>query len=107
MLLKSFKDGKNHNFLNAKLRLEWTIEFFDGLSYVHKNKICHRDLKPSNLFLFKNKSKIYQMSIKIGDFGLSKEISDSFVDTPNVGTYHYQSPEIVKKEQYSFKTDVW
>jgi serine/threonine protein kinase len=44
-------------------------EICEGLSYIHQNNIVHRDLKPENIFLTSNDV------IKIGDFGLSKQVS--------------------------------
>ena len=79
---------------------------FDGLRYIHSKQVAHRDLKPSNIYLFKNENKNNQISIKIGDFGLSKEKSRSDMKS-FVGTISYQSPEICNNQPYSFKTDVW
>jgi serine/threonine protein kinase len=42
-----------------------------GLAHIHEKNIVHRDLKPANAFVSKD-GKV----IKIGDFGLSKEIND-------------------------------
>jgi len=105
-LINSFRNGTRENFLNANLRLEWSIELFDALAFIHSKQIVHRDLTPSNVYLFTNKSKNNQMSIKIGDFGLSKEKFLSDLKS-YVGTIYYQSPEIINNEPYSFKTDVW
>jgi eukaryotic-like serine/threonine-protein kinase len=41
-----------------------------GLNYLHENSIIHRDLKPQNIMLTKN-------SLKIADFGVSREIGNS------------------------------
>jgi serine/threonine protein kinase len=41
----------------------------NGLTHVHEKKIIHRDLKPANIFSSKD-GKV----IKIGDFGLSKQM---------------------------------
>ena len=103
-LITSFKSSQTVNFLNNKIRLEWTLELFDALSYIHSLHIIHRDLNPTNIFLFDNKNKPH-MSIKIGDFGLSKECEAQ--QKTFVGTRHYFSPELLKKEAYTFKTDVW
>ena len=101
-LLRSFKKGEKQNFLDDETRLRWSIELFNGLSYMHTKRIGHRDLTPANVYLL-NKNE--QMSLKIGDFGLSKEITSYFKSF--VGSVYYQSPEIVNSDLYSFRTDVW
>lgn len=45
-------------------------QIFCGLNYLHSNKIIHRDLKPSNIFVKSN------LNLVIGDFGLSKFLSN-------------------------------
>ena len=73
-----------------------------GLKYLHKNKIIHRDLKTMNIFLTKNNH------IKIGDFGVSKILTNNniYVYT-NVGTSYYLSPEICQNKLYDEKSDMW
>ena len=73
-----------------------------GLEYLHKNKIIHRDLKTMNIFLTKNNH------IKIGDFGVSKILTNNniYVYT-NVGTSYYLSPEICQNKLYDEKSDMW
>ena len=73
---------------------------------MHAQKVAHRDLTPNNIYLFTNKLKNNQISLKIGDFGLGKEKLQSDLKS-FVGTFCYQSPEIIRNECYSFKTDVW
>lgn len=61
----------------------------------------HRDIKPENILFHNGK-------IKIGDFGLSKclksptDIADSMVGSPL-----YMSPEILRGESYTMKSDIW
>jgi len=64
--------------------------------------ILHRDIKPGNVFLDR-----YQ-NIKIGDFGLAKELSSksTFAYT-NVGTPYYMSPELVNEDRYNERSDIW
>jgi serine/threonine protein kinase len=106
--LKSFRNGKVANFLNANIVHEWSRELFDGLSYIHSHEVIHRDLKPENILLFKNESKQNQLSLKIADFDLSLDTSNSSeLKYSFVGTKKYMSPQIVKNVSYSCKTDVW
>ena len=64
-------------------------------------KIIHRDIKPSNIFLMKNNT------IKIGDFGLSKNISIFGKTRTIIGTPLYMAPEITDKKFHSFEADIW
>lgn len=67
-----------------------------------KRPILHRDLKPANIMLDQNED------IKIGDFGLAKELSSgSKLAQTNVGTPFYMSPEIINGNKYGEKSDVW
>jgi serine/threonine protein kinase len=56
-----------------------------GLAHVHTHGIIHRDLKPANIFASKD-----GMSIKIGDFGLSKCTALSPTAAAAVHHYHPQ-----------------
>ena len=69
---------------------------------MHSNNVLHRDLKPDNIFLG------LQGKIKIGDFGISKIFDSVKKNTISViGTPYYVSPEILKEEGYSYKSDIW
>ena len=54
------------------------------------------------MFLNEQKNEI---SIKIGDFGYSKEI-ENYLKTYS-GTQLYLSPELMLNQAYNQKTDVW
>lgn len=63
--------------------------------------ILHRDVKPGNIFLdlFGN--------VKVGDFGLAKELKEKKMAHTFVGTPYYIAPEIVLEQAYDEKCDVW
>lgn len=42
------------------------------MEFLHENKLMHRDLKPENIFVEKDKDGKY--TLKLGDFGVAKEI---------------------------------
>ena len=78
------------------------LDLILGIKEIHKNNIIHRDLKPANIFINK------ENKIKIGDFGISKQLDngEKYAST-NTGTNYYMAPEIIKGEQYNNKIDIW
>ena len=82
--------------------LFWFVQISLGLHYIHKKKIIHRDLKTQNIFMTSTKL------VKIGDFGISKQLSHTLdLATTAIGTPHYLSPEICRRQPYSSKSDMW
>ena len=67
----------------------WLRGLVEGVDYLHDHGVVHRDLKPANLFMEDG-------IVKIGDYGLSKIISDSpgSEHSESIGTCHYMAPEI-------------
>ncbi|XP_078516046.1 serine/threonine-protein kinase Nek9 isoform X1 [Lissotriton helveticus] len=73
-----------------------------AVSCIHKAGILHRDIKTLNIFLTKANL------IKLGDYGLAKQLSSEFSMAETcVGTLYYMSPEICQGVKYSFKSDIW
>ncbi len=69
---------------------------------MHEKRIMHRDLKPANIFL------TLDGTVKLGDFGLSRELSEhTFQAHSKVGTPLYMSPEVLRGDGYDFKSDIW
>lgn len=75
------------------------------LRYLHvEKKIIHRDLNPSNIMI-DNK-----FNIKVTDFGLAKsigQVSSNKMGQSFVGTVAYSAPEIVQRQDYNEKADIW
>ena len=58
-------------------------------------------MKPENILINNN---VY----KIADFGLSKQVNDiNQMNSSFVGTYVYSSPQMLLKNTYTYKTDIW
>ena len=77
-----------------------------ALRYIHEKRILHRDIKPHNVFLTTMNSA--DAKVKIGDLGISREMSRAtrMVKT-FTGTHIYMSPEVIDAKLYDFKCDVW
>ncbi|KAL4433127.1 hypothetical protein ABPG74_010822 [Tetrahymena malaccensis] len=73
-----------------------------AVKYLHDNKILHRDLKILNVFICNNGL------IKLGDFGVSKQLENKDILTStHVGTAYYLSPEQCNQHSYNHKVDIW
>ncbi len=68
---RNSKVPEKHYEERIKPALEIFEQIVQGLAHVHEKGIIHRDLKPANIFASKD-GKV----IKIGDFGLSKQLLD-------------------------------
>ena len=98
-LLQSVK--KKKVFVNEDIIWNIAIQVLVGLNYLHSKKIIHRDIKLLNLFMTKDKK------IKIGDMGMSIVFDEDELIHSRVGTPLYIAPELVKKEKYDYKIDIW
>ena len=65
-----------------------------------KKKIAHRDLKLPNILI----NDDYQL--KLADFGFSKDFEDGWMRS-FCGTPLTMAPEVLKRDQYNEKCDVW
>ena len=85
-------------------RVVWKYfsQICNAMQHMHDKRIMHRDLKPANIFL------TLDGTIKVGDLGLSRELSEHTIQAHSkVGTPLYMSPEVLKGDGYDFKSDVW
>ena len=92
---------KKRVYVNEDIIWDIAYQCLLGLEYLHSQHIIHRDIKLLNIFMSKDKS------VKIGDMGMSKILSNKEMKLSRVGTPLYLAPELVKKEKYDYKADIW
>ena len=97
-LLKLLQRRKKIPEGEAKMLLK---DIVNGTKYLHKSGIIHRDLKPANIL-------IKEGPCKLSDFGFAKSLQNEDVIMKSiVGTPLYMSPQILQKEKYTSKSDLW
>ncbi len=98
----NLRDALNdYGLLSPKRALEILEPLTAGLAAAHAAGILHRDLKPENVFL--SDSGI----VKLGDFGLAREITSHTQTGSLVGTAAYLSPELVLRGQADARSDIY
>jgi serine/threonine protein kinase len=63
--------------------------------------IVHRDLKPSNLLVTR------EGVLQIADFGHCLNMAEGGARTYQVSTREYRAPEVILRQNYTHKVDVW
>uniref|UniRef100_A0A8D3DVE7 mitogen-activated protein kinase kinase kinase n=1 Tax=Scophthalmus maximus TaxID=52904 RepID=A0A8D3DVE7_SCOMX len=87
--------------ITPSLLMDWAMGVAGGMNYLHLHKIIHRDLKSPNILI------TYDDSVKISDFGTSKELSDKSTKMSFAGTVAWMAPEVIRNEPVSEKVDIW
>ncbi|MEN8153324.1 MAG: serine/threonine-protein kinase [Acidobacteriota bacterium] len=110
-LVMEFVDGKSlKEIIVEKGLIPWEefkpifLNILGGVKALHDKEIIHRDLKPSNILITKDSS------IKIIDFGLSKEFGDTEKTSSLgeiIGTPMYMSPEQIQGKELDFRSDIY
>eukprot|EP00996_Jenningsia_fusiforme_P003980 NODE_477_length_2200_cov_30.273361_g439_i0.p1 GENE.NODE_477_length_2200_cov_30.273361_g439_i0~~NODE_477_length_2200_cov_30.273361_g439_i0.p1 ORF type:complete len:586 (+),score=92.02 NODE_477_length_2200_cov_30.273361_g439_i0:65-1822(+) len=103
LIRRQRKDGRH---IDEDTVWEYMMQLCLALRECHtrrEGKILHRDIKPANLLLCGSGSR----SVKLGDFGLARVLSNSQLTQSTVGTPLYMSPEQIEERAYDEKCDMW
>mmetsp|Transcript_21663 Transcript_21663/g.50984 ORF Transcript_21663/g.50984 Transcript_21663/m.50984 type:complete len:875 (-) Transcript_21663:117-2741(-) len=96
------KYRKRRKLIEEAYVWQYVVELSSALKELHRLRIIHRDVKCVNIFLGRN------FESKLGDLGASRLMSSSDkLSNCEVGTPLFTPPEMVRKQPYDFKADVW
>ena len=107
-IVLEYADGKdlqkylaNHGEVEERQVLQIFTQLILGLDYIHSQNILHRDIKTANVFLFR------KGLVKLGDFGIAREVSNDELAHTLIGTPYFMCPELLRGQSYGFPADVW
>ncbi|XP_024004186.1 serine/threonine-protein kinase CTR1 [Eutrema salsugineum] len=111
LVTEYMEKGSLYNMIHSteKMKnLSWGIKLHilrdicRGLMGIHQMGIVHRDLKSANCLLNK------EWTVKICDFGLSRKMEGTTMsESEPAGTPEYIAPEVIRKEPFSEKCDIF
>lgn len=75
-----------------------------AIKYMRAHEVSHFDLKPQNLLLCRSPGKYI---LKVADFGFAQHLKLGDTNTMIKGSLLYMAPEILMKESYDARADLW
>lgn len=89
-------------------RLRAGYDIASALDYIHQQEILHRDIKSGNAFLH---TPIVPgcgcPTVKVGDMGFARPVSEFSGMTQGVGTLRYMAPEVLSSGDYGVSADIF
>ncbi|RWS17516.1 mitogen-activated protein kinase kinase kinase 13-like protein [Dinothrombium tinctorium] len=87
--------------ITPSIVVDWSKQIATGMHYLHSHKIIHRDLKSPNVLMSFNNT------LKISDFGTSRQWTERSTKMSFAGTVAWMAPEVIRNELCSEKVDIW
>eukprot|EP00913_Durusdinium_trenchii_P015863 g14908.t1 len=89
-------------------RLRGGYDILLALDYIHQQGVLHRDIKSGNAFLHTPIVEGEALpTVKVGDMGFARPLSDYDAMTQGVGTLRYMAPEVLNSGEYNVTADMF
>ena len=96
------------NIMPEDIAIDFMIQIFESIIYLHSLNIIHCDIKPDNYIVIFNKSEDTIPLLKLSDFGNHIKITLKGENHFNFcGTKEYMAPEAVENTGFDEKVDEW
>ena len=90
------------------IAIEFLIEIFESIDYLHSQNIIHCDIKPENYVVIFDKKKNTIPHLKLIDFGNIRKFPQNKQKLFNFsGTKEYMAPEALDNTGFDEKIDEW
>ena len=94
--------------IREDIAIEFLIEIFESIDYLHSQNIIHCDIKPENYVVIFDKKKNTIPHLKLIDFGNIRKIPQNKQKLFNFsGTKEYMAPEALDNTGFDEKIDEW
>ena len=97
--LRSFLDKGNR--LSQEQFYDWAKQAALPLEYLKQNHLVHKDVKSPNYMITAGKT------LKLGDFGIAKNIEETTYSATETATYAWMAPELLTENILSPKYDIF
>ena len=78
-------------------QMSYMLQIAKAVGHLHYNNVIHRDIKPENILLVKEGGRY---KCKLGDFSVSRLLTDSKVCETICGTFLFVAPEVLDGKGY-------
>ena len=98
---------KKDNPFNPQEIKEIFTQLNNTFKIINSKKLVHRNLKLENILVkYENKEK-NKYTLKLSDYGESKQLSLTRKFSTKIGTLKYLAPEILEGKEYNEECDLW
>ena len=99
--LRSYLKERKGKRLSEKQFYDWAEQAARPLEYLRQNKLVHKDVKSPNYMITS------ENTLKLGDFGLTKNIDQTIGNATETASCQWMAPELLVKGILSPKYDIF